>query len=204
MEFKEYKEMQILALRESVEFLSNKGRKERELWVVKEFLRTLGLEFYESELNSPTEDPPDVTFRGANFEVTELMDEDRTRHKEFKERLERLEAAQSYNDVLEHEDWHREALSPEEILKKVEERLEDKNYSADFMANIDVLVYVNPVIKNYIDKKNLVFSISEDSRLRQWRSVSLLFNGRIAYVLFTSAGAPRYIQAFTGQVIKLS
>jgi hypothetical protein len=201
MDFEKYKDIQLSALREADKFLSNVSKKERELWVVREFLKTLGLDYAEGELDSPSEDPPDVTFGTAHFEVTELMDEGRTRHKEFKERLKRLEAAQSYADILEHEDWDKEVPSPEQLIAKVEKRLGDKIYGADIMVQTDVILYVNP-LKHYIDNSRLVISVPEDSPLRQWRSVTLLFNGGVAYVLFASASAPAFIREVSGRVIK--
>ncbi len=201
MDFKEYKELNLRELRDAVKFFSNKGKKKRELWVVKEFLRILGLSYSEGELNQLLQDPPDVIFRDSHFEIKELMDENRHRHKEFKNRLKMFESAQSFDDIRDNDGWDQEALTIEELSQKVEKYIQDKIYGADMMAKTDLLIYVNP-IKNYIDKNNLALSVPKDSAVRRWRSVTLLFNGGVTYILFTSPGAPVYIRALVGRVIK--
>lgn len=55
------------------DFLSNKGKAERERWVVSEFLKNLSVVFNESELISPEQtSKTDVIFRSARFRVKEI------------------------------------------------------------------------------------------------------------------------------------
>jgi len=188
LDFKEYRELNLRELRDAIKFFSNNRR-------------ILGLSYSESELNQPQRDPPDVIFRDSHFEVKELMDENRHRHKEFKNRLKMFEGAQSFDDIKDSEGWDQEALSIDELLQKLEKHLKAKIYSADMMAITDMLIYVNPM-KHYIDKDNLVLTAPMDSPLRKWRSVSLLFNGGVAYVLFASSSAPEFVRALVCRVIK--
>ncbi|MFZ3072362.1 MAG: DUF1780 domain-containing protein [Thermodesulfobacteriota bacterium] len=194
MDFEKYKTKQMLALKDLITFFS-KEKKQRELWVVKNFLTILGVDYGENEFNQPNGDPPDITFRDAKFETTELMDENRPRHGILKKRLENLELAQSYADIPSEEwdHWDSENLSPEGLLRKVEMRLKKKNYSPDVMAKTDALVYVN-LLKYNIDKDNLRFSIHKSSAILCWRSVSLLFNGDVAHVLFASNATSEFIR----------
>lgn len=89
-------------LRESLKFFSNEMKPERERWVCRELLENLGIEVLDSELVSSKEDPPDVLFRSARFEVKELIDEDRPRMAEYKESLARAETATDAGELLEH------------------------------------------------------------------------------------------------------
>ncbi len=203
MDFEKYKKIELTRLQESIEFFSNKGREERELCNVTEFLKILGIDFTKSELSQPPDDPPDVIFRDAEFEVTELIDVNRRRHKELKERLKRLEAAKSYSDILES-GLKQTKLTSEELLRKLENRLiAEKIYSNDVKAKTDALVYVN-LVENYFDKEDIsTLATPDKSPLKQWRSISLLFNGEIACVLFASASAPSFIRSVAGKVIRL-
>ena len=94
---------------ESVKFFSSDNRAERELWVANEFLSNLGLSFLEKELEHVTDDPPDVRFNKAEFEIKEILDPGRRRHAEFKNALERAKNAKTTQELLEN-------YSPKDII----------------------------------------------------------------------------------------
>lgn len=50
-------------------FLSNKMKPERERSVCRAFLRAIGVSFEESEIIAPTDEPADVAFRDARFQI---------------------------------------------------------------------------------------------------------------------------------------
>ena len=77
----EYLEAQRKARAESVEYFSAAKKPEREQWVVRTFLTNLGITYTTTEVIEG-EDPPDVQFRSANFEVKEVLDSGRRRHRE--------------------------------------------------------------------------------------------------------------------------
>src|SRR5688572_24417938 len=81
------------ALLESVAFWSPGKKLERELWVAKTFLRHLKVQYAESELVPETSEPPDINFRGARFEIKEILDSDRRRHEEYREKLAKAKSA---------------------------------------------------------------------------------------------------------------
>lgn len=99
---KEYIESVRKDLEESVNFFRSTNRPERELWVANEFLTNLGVSFKQSELVHVTDDPPDVIFREAKFEIKEILDQGRRRHAEFKASLEKAKAAKTPQDLIEH------------------------------------------------------------------------------------------------------
>lgn len=207
MIFEEYKKEMIEGLSESVRLFSNKGKKKLEIWVVKKFLNSLNLTFTEDEIIQVVQckEPPDITFRDACFEVMELYDENRQRHKEYKDRLHRIETATSYSDVLEPGTWDIEALSFQELLAISEACLHEKkgDYSMDTKTKLDVLIYVN-LRKITIDDEDFVFTPIKDSGLTQWRSVSLslVFNRDIVCVAHASNEAPEFIRNLSGKIIK--
>ena len=97
----EYLEAQRKARAESVEFFRSSRKPERERWVVREFLTNLGLEFSDNKIVSLAEDPPDAQFRGANFEIKEILSEGRRRHQEYKEGLQKAVDATTPSDLVE-------------------------------------------------------------------------------------------------------
>ncbi len=205
MEFEDYKRDSIKNLEESVRLFSNNGKKETEIWVVDKFLKTINLPYTESEVKSlkSQNEPPDVAFRKACFEVMELPDEDRRRHKEFKEMLNKMRTATSYDDISKPETWDIKSVPLQALLSIAEDRLHKNkgHYSADTKTKLDMLIYVN--LRNMrIDDRDYAFTLPEDSKLRQWRSISLVFNSNIVCVAYASADAPEFIRAIARKVIK--
>lgn len=77
------------ALKESIAYFSAKNKAERERWVCLELVQNLGIAYDETEIVSPENDPPDVIFRDARFEVKEILDQGRKRHAEYKAALQK-------------------------------------------------------------------------------------------------------------------
>ena len=187
------------AREESVRFFSSANRRERELWVASEFLVNLGLPFEEGELEHITDDPPDVRFRDAAFEIKEILDEGRRRHAEFKASLEKARSATTAQELLE-------PLSPRDItytevcalVEKELEKLQSK-YAPTTRAGLDLLFYVNlDDVFGYIETP-----LPPPATFERYgfRSVSVVM-GRLSGVLmaatnaspFLSNGGPRVIR----------
>jgi putative endonuclease (uncharacterized protein DUF1780) len=66
---REHIEKVMAEAREARSLWSNAKKPERERMVVRAFLRCIGISFSESEIRSREDDPPDVMFREARFEV---------------------------------------------------------------------------------------------------------------------------------------
>jgi hypothetical protein len=81
-------------------FYSNDGKEERERWVVGEFLTHLKVPFAVEEITSlPQDNPVDVEFRSARFQVKEIMNPER-RQAEVKDIFNRVNAANSLQDTI--------------------------------------------------------------------------------------------------------
>jgi hypothetical protein len=88
------------ALLESVAFWSPEKKLEREVWVVKTFLRNLDVQYADAELVGESSEPPDINFRSARFEIKEILDPDGRRHEEYRQKLERANSATRLRDLM--------------------------------------------------------------------------------------------------------
>ena len=80
-----------------------KGKRERMLCAA--FLMGLGIKFSTVDLESQRNDPPDVIFEEANFEVRELLNCGRRRGDEYKARYKTLKIAKTVEDTLLPIEW---------------------------------------------------------------------------------------------------
>jgi hypothetical protein len=176
---------------ESVRYFSSDNKPERERWVAFEFLTNLGVAFVESEVRSVVDEPPDVEFRAAAFEVKEIQDPGRRRHAEYKASLARAIAATSPEELLE-------PVTPRDITySEICDRVEDEvarfssKYSVETRAKLDLLFYVNlEDVYGYA-----ATPLPPPSRWEQYgfRSV-LVVMGRLGGVLMASDSAPEFLR----------
>ena len=82
-------------------FLGNKAKPERERSVCRAFLRAIGVAFEEHELIAPTVEPADVAFRTARFQIREILEQNRRRGDDWKEKEMKYSQATSLNELLE-------------------------------------------------------------------------------------------------------
>jgi hypothetical protein len=99
-EFLLWKHERIRALKDSIDFFSNKQKLNREKWTVRRLLSALGIAFNENELTS-AEEPVDVAFRDIRFQEKEILDQNRRRTDEYKKALEKAQSAQDYSEFSE-------------------------------------------------------------------------------------------------------
>jgi hypothetical protein len=182
----------------SVRFFDSENRAERELWVVNEFLTNLDLPYDETEVAHIRSDPPDARFRGAEFEIKEILDEGRRRHAEFKASLEKARVATSVQDLLEH--YEPRDITYAEICALVEQRvavLSDK-YAPATRAQLDILFYVNlEDVHGYIQTP---LPPPDELTKSGFRSVSFV-SGRFSGVLMAAPSAPAFLR--DGEVPKV-
>lgn len=171
-------------------FFSNKAKAERERAVCRAFLRTIGTRFDNSEVKSPTSDPPDVVFRTARFEVREMFDPGRKRGDEWKAKETKYQSAKSVEELLEPASWPT-PIELSELVPDVVAALTEKakNYGAD-CRNLDALVYVN-LQEKYLMPQSPIPSLDQ-LKAQGWRSVVLLFPP-YGVVLFANEGAPEIL-----------
>ncbi len=89
------------------------------------------------------QDPPDVNFREARFEVCEHLDEGRRRHDEMKTRVQRYRQANSIDDVPVNPFYPR-PMSYEEVYTLLPITLAEKagRYGVKGCAVLDALVCI--------------------------------------------------------------
>jgi len=89
----------VLLAEDTVDFLSNKRKWERECWVCTEFFKALKINISQSDPIKASSKPPDVICRGANFEVFIVLDEGRKLHGDWKQKLSKYSNSQSLVNV---------------------------------------------------------------------------------------------------------
>jgi hypothetical protein len=179
---------------ETRNLLSNAQKPERERMVVRAFLRCIGEGFSDDEVQASAEEPVDVNFRSARFQVTDILG-DRKRGDAWRERERRYRAAKRLSEVVEP--WtSSEPMSVGDVSQAVSEHLSEKaiHYGVQNCSRLDALVYVDvgdrhlwPVDRGQDSK------MVEKWRQQGWRSVSMLF---VPYgsVLAAQASAPDFLQ----------
>lgn len=197
MEDDEFIEERIAALKESVEYFGSANKAERERWVVLAFLENMGIKHSEGDVISPDQDPPDVIAIGAAFEVKEILDPGRKRHKEYKDELQRVKEITDPQHLLT-------SFSPKDIsIAEIYQRClaEAKKFKLKYALrdreSMDLLFYVN--LEN-------IFGVDEDpypdvSEIQNcgWRSVSFV-EGLIACCFCASENAPEWLREAIGEI----
>jgi len=185
-----------LALKDSVTYFERANLPERERWVARELLQNLGIEFDPATVQSSSEDPPDVLFQDAKFEVKELMDPGRERHKEFKLAAARAEQVTDPQDLLTS--YTPKAIAPNEVAQLVAGRLDQLQlkYPEAVRQALDCLIYVN-LVEHTLETGAM--PQPENFAKYCWRSVSAVF-GWGGLVFFASAHAPAFLRERCGQL----
>ena len=131
-------------------FLSTEKQSERECLVCTVFLKCLGIDFSGDEIKSSSDDPPDVIFQQAHFEVMDIHDENRKIHNEWKDKATLYKSAKTISDVRGPTSWPK-PITYSEVIDLIIERLAKKleRYAPEVREDLDVLVYVN-LKNNYL------------------------------------------------------
>lgn len=186
------------ALTESVEYFSARNKTERERWVCVEFLKNLGVIFEEEEVLPWNDEPPDVVFRDARFEIKEILDPGRLRHAEYKLDLEKAQGATKPEEFLES--FTPLDITPLQIVDRVRPKMDELafHYAPTARAHIDLLFYVN-----LRDHFLLQGPMPDGAKLASygWRSISVL-KGWGALVFSAAADAPQFLQSSAGAIRK--
>ncbi|MDR7298114.1 hypothetical protein J2X16_003463 [Pelomonas aquatica] len=183
-------------LREAVTFFSGANKALRERWVCEEMLQSVGVEFSRVEITSSVEEPPDVIFRDARFEVKEVLDPGRKRHREYKEAL--ATALSGKTSDVPPSRYAPKDITPAAIADRAEAKLEAlvKQYPEAVRSTLDALLYVNLAEHWLVDGP---MPPSERFSRYGWRSVSVVYGGRHAFVFYASDAAPGFLRARVGK-----
>ena len=192
--FLRLKNEMIKGLKESIEFFSVEKKWDREKMVVETLLERLGIDFDASELSEP-EEPADVAFRDARFQVKEVMqfhgEEIRRRHDEYKAALRRVEAAETMEELMRltpfrEVTWDRIVTESVKAAKKHIGR-----YGVKERRDLDVVCYYNRHDHFEVDAP------TPDYKKLDCRSFSIVSNS-YARVLFADSSAAKFLQEAVG------
>lgn len=181
-------------LKESIEYFSAKNKPERERWVCLTFLENLGIEFDETEVVSPDDDPPDVVFRDARFEIKDVLDPGRHRHTDYKDELRKALETPDPQDLLRQ--FTPKDITPLQVGDRILTELKrlDDHYAPSVRANLDLLFYVN-LIEHFLKVGPMPMTTTFSPF--GWRSISAIL-GWGSLVFFAAVGAPSLLQSRVG------
>ena len=168
--------------------------------VVRAFLRCVGVQFSDDEIEASSNEPVDVVFRAAQFQIVDILG-DRKRGLLWREREERYMKARQTSDVLERSESP-ERMSFGEVSQMIVKGLAKKasHYGVNNCSKLDALVYVD-LSDRYLWplESHLQTEVSEALSQQNWRSVSTLF---LPYGLVLSArpSAPEFLKDCAGVI----
>ncbi len=182
-------------LHEAVAFFAGANKRIRERWVCQELLRSAGIQFAEAEITSPADEPPDVAFRGARFEVKELLDAGRRRHSEYKEALSRALTGEPTD--YQTTNYTPKDIDPIGVGELVQEKLSElaQKYPSAVRAELDALLYVN-LSEHWLSSGPM--PASENFSQYGWRSIAVVFGGRHSFIFHTTSNAPDFLRNRVG------
>jgi hypothetical protein len=195
------KASRIESLKESLRDLGRGGKSWRERFVVAELLLNLGQPFESADIVSvePKDEPPDVLFGAARFEVKEIFDQGRKREREFKTALQEAEEATTCAELMPLEGYTSIRISSGDVLREAEAMglKHSQRYDPALIPTLDLLLYHNRLNVMGLDDQHVPSSTVLEAQ--RWRSVSTVFGYR-AIVFCATSGAPPYLKRAVGQV----
>jgi hypothetical protein len=177
---------------EQLRFFSNRGKEERERWVVAEFLTRLGVSFSRGDVTScDPHSKVDVRFQDACFQVKELPTPGTRRGAEVKALWKQAQAATRPEEVV-GEPMGYDVPPPDRAYRLVIEKARELAHSGQYdPAVLDLLVYVTRTHTASIKPEEVNLG---DLGTIGWRSISYLI-GDEALVLFASQDAAAFLRA---------
>lgn len=181
---------------------SNPRKSERERRVVRALLRCLGVAFEDSEIVAGGEEPVDIEFRAARFQIRDIVG-GRKRGKEWVERERLYQGAEIMADVMTPF-THSTAVSLDRAAEMVADALTEKSrrYGPRVCGTLDAVTYLD------LGNSHLYPTEPQDApdalaelRRQGWRSVSML---ALPYgvVLAANTEAPDFLRVRLGSAWK--
>jgi Putative endonuclease, protein of unknown function (DUF1780) len=183
-------------LAQSVEYFESKNRAEREQWVCREFVHNLNVRARKGSFKSPPDDPPDVLYRGCQFEVKEILDAERRRHDEYKDMLAKALEATDPSALLKM--YSPKFITPIQLGSKVVAQVAalSRKYEPRLRQSLDLVFYVN-LLETSLEEGPM--PAQSDFDRAGWRSVSALM-GWGSLVFHARRAAPRLLRKAAGTV----
>ncbi len=193
------------AIKENIHFFSNDCKPDREVWVVRHFLSQLCIEFSDEEIQPSPDEPVEVVYCDAKFQVKEIYDEGRKRGDENRESLQKAEIATSVSDFLEPYSPSQKmicddvaSIVAEQASKLSQQKDGPPKYGPSECMSTDLLFYFN-LLKIHVVGNVLTDVDSYSSKMAAWRSVSVCSKG-CAFVLHVPEKAPGFLKKAKGKV----
>lgn len=186
---------------ETRELLSNRRKPERERMVVRAFLRCVGVQFSDYEIQASSNEPVDVVFRAARFQIMEILG-NRKRGLAWREREDHYKNAKQTSDLIEP--WtSSEPMSFGEVSRVIAKDLAKKasHYGVDNSSKLDALVNVDLSGRHLWPLESTLEAEVSDALSQQgWCSVSMLF---LPYglVLTAKPDAPDFLKDDAGVIL---
>ncbi|MFJ5183641.1 DUF1780 domain-containing protein [Pseudomonas fulva] len=182
-------------------FLSNARKWERERWVCQRLLQGLNIAYRNDDFTPAGQEPPDVLFRDAAFEVFFVLDEGRRLNDEWREELQRRRSAFSLAQLVRREARPRR-ISATELLGRLAPTLRKKahNYRERGLDlnELDIIAFAS--LKREVLDLNTHFPPPTEYLRQGWRSLSLV-GPTFARVLFAHPDAPDFLRSNLGRSI---
>ena len=171
-------------------FFSNRGKEERERWVVTEFLSRLTIPFSIEELHSDEQSSKvDVLFREARFQVKEILEPNAKRGDEIRTTYYRVMKAKKLAETIGL-GFVYDVPTPVSGYDLIRERVKELSAKYDSVKRtLDLLFYVTRTRVSIVQKDKVN---TEDLSIFGWRSISCLM-GNHACVLFAQTDAPSFL-----------
>jgi Putative endonuclease, protein of unknown function (DUF1780) len=180
-------------------FLSNAKKWERERWVCQRLLQALNVRQRSEDFSPSGQEPPDVLFREANFEVFFVLDEGRRLNDEWRAELERRRSAFSLSQLVRRE-ARPKRIPASELQARLAPTLRKKahNYQERGidLGELDLVAFVN--LKRAELDCNSFFPPPTEYLRQGWRSLSVV-GPRFARVLFAHPDAPDFLRQNLGR-----
>ncbi|WP_187671283.1 DUF1780 domain-containing protein [Zestomonas carbonaria] len=180
--------------------LSNARKWERERWVCQRLLDALNVSYNVEEFG-PGQEPPDVLFREASFEVFLVLDAGRRLNEEWRAELQRRRNAFSLSQLIRREPRPKRISTAElqgllaPTLRKKAHNYRERGID---LGELDMLAYVN--LKRAIPDFNSNFPPPSEYLRQGWRSLSLV-GPTFARVLFAHSDSPDFLRNNLGRSV---
>jgi hypothetical protein len=201
MDDADYLRLLTLQAEQANAFLSNARKWERERWVCQRLLQGLNVPHRDEDFTPAGQEPPDVLFQDARFEVFFVLDEGRRLNDEWREELQRRRSAFSLSQLVRRE-VRPKRISAVELLQRLAPTLRKKahNYRERGLElnEFDLIAFAS--LKREVLDLNSHFTPPTEYLRQGWRSLSLV-GPSFARVLFAHPPAPDFLRANLGRSI---
>lgn len=182
-------------------FLSNARKWERERWVCQRLLQGLNIPYHSEDFLQAGQEPPDVLFGDARFEVFFVLDEGRRLNDEWRAELQRRRSAYSLSQLVRRE-ARPKRIPASKLLQRLGPTLQKKatNYKErDIdLSQLDIIAFSS--LKREVLDLNSHFPPPTEYLRQGWRSLSLV-GPTFARVLFAQPDAPDFLRNNLGRSI---